>query len=80
MSLIPDGFCLHMVRLPSLNSNVIVTCDYVDNVTTLCAPRFSLPLTIPLFRLVTLCLINSANESPSDWQYTSATLTLHNCL
>ena len=64
MSLIPDGFCLHMVRLPSLNSNVIVTFDYVGNVTTLCAPRFSLTLTIPLLRLVSLCVINSTNESP----------------
>ena len=64
-SLIPDGFCLHMVRLPSLNSTVIVTCDYVGSVTTLRASWYSLPLTILLFRLVTLCLINSANESPS---------------
>ena len=63
MSLIPDGFCLHMVRLPSLNSNVIVTCDYVGNVTTLCAPRFSLTLTIPPF-MSSPSLINSTNESP----------------
>ena len=64
MSLIPDYFCLHMERLSSLNSNVIVTCDYVGNVTTLRAPRYSLTLTIPLLRLVSLCVINSSNESP----------------
>ena len=51
--------------------NVIVACDYVDTVTTM-----RLPLIIPLFRLTTLYLINSANESPSDWQYISATSTL----
>ena len=51
--------------------NVIVTCDYVDTVTTM-----RLPLIIPLFCLTTLYWINSANGSPSDRQYTSATLTL----
>ena len=50
--------------LPSLNSNVIVTCDYVGNVTTLHTPRYNLMLIIPLLRLIPLCVINFTNGSP----------------
>ena len=57
-------FVLHIVSLSALDSSDIVTCDYVGNVTTLRAPRYSLTLTIPLLRMVSLCVINSTNESP----------------
>ena len=60
----PMTSVLHMVSLSSLNSTVIVTCDYVGNVTTLRTPRYSLTLTTPTLHLVPLCVINSTNESP----------------
>ena len=64
MSLIQDDFYPAYGMSPSLSSNVIVTCAYVGNVTTLRTPRYSLTLTIPLLRLAPLCVINSTNESP----------------